>query len=66
MSSTNTNDLVGRLIDSMTPTELMRIAPLSEVARLRGMIDAASPAACPHASCNCRCAGRPSPRHDFD
>jgi hypothetical protein len=34
--STNTNDSVARLLGTMTPTELMRVAPLTEVARLRG------------------------------
>jgi hypothetical protein len=36
--STNTseNDLVARLLGTMPATELMRIAPLTEVARLRG------------------------------
>jgi hypothetical protein len=33
---TNTNDLVARLLGTMAPTELMRVAPLTEVARLRG------------------------------
>ena len=36
MSSTNTNDLVARLLETMSVTELMRIVPLAEVARLRG------------------------------
>jgi hypothetical protein len=34
--STNTNELVARLLETMPTTELMRIAPLTEVARLRG------------------------------
>jgi hypothetical protein len=34
--STNTNELVARLLETMPATELMRIAPLTEVARLRG------------------------------
>jgi len=34
--STKTNELVARLLDTMPATELMRIAPLTEVARLRG------------------------------
>jgi hypothetical protein len=34
--STNTNNLVARLLDSMSTIELMRIVPLTEVARLRG------------------------------
>jgi hypothetical protein len=36
MSTTNTNDLVARLIGAMSATELMRVAPLEEAARLRG------------------------------
>jgi hypothetical protein len=35
MTNTN-NDLVARLLGTMSPTELMRVAPLTEVARLRG------------------------------
>jgi len=36
MNSTNTNDLVARLLDTVPTTELMRIVSLKEVARLRG------------------------------
>jgi hypothetical protein len=36
MSTTQPNDLVARLLGTMSPTELMRVAPLTEVARLRG------------------------------
>jgi hypothetical protein len=36
MSTNNTNNLVDRLLGTMTATELMRVAPLREVARLRG------------------------------
>jgi hypothetical protein len=35
MTNTN-NNLVARLLGTMSPTELMRVAPLTEVARLRG------------------------------
>jgi hypothetical protein len=34
--STNTNDLITRLLNTMPATELLRIAPLAEVARLQG------------------------------
>jgi hypothetical protein len=36
MSTTKTNDLVAQLLGTMPKTELMRIAPLTEAARLRG------------------------------
>jgi hypothetical protein len=36
MSTTNTNDLVARLLSNMPATELMTIIPLKEVARLQG------------------------------